>query len=80
MTGGRGDLLELLEAFPGDPLQIGAVLGREGLFDRATVTVLVWVRLVQVSYTKAFQRYALEPSRYMTISVPDYSRTLAMGW
>ena len=40
MTGRRGDVLELLEAFPGDPLQISTVLGGEGSLERPSVRVL----------------------------------------
>ena len=33
----------MLEAFPGDPLQIVAILGREGSLERPSVRVLGWL-------------------------------------
>lgn len=39
-------MLELLESFPGDPLQIGTVLGGEGPLERPALMVLSWLAVL----------------------------------
>ena len=48
-------MLKLLEAFPGDPLQIGAILGREGSLERPSVRVLGYLTACTL-YAALFNR------------------------
>jgi hypothetical protein len=45
----RGDLPELFKTFPGDPLEVGAVLGRENARNRIAVTIQILMLGVQAT-------------------------------